>query len=163
MKQRIAASLLLILFCWGCAAPKNTPVTWKQDEDEIIFYVYLSKEASAQLVEQMNDPVNFEQVSEFLVKNTDGRIPFTEGIMTAAAVVAHQTEVKAILEKNKSSEGNTIEIIGFKENPVKIVKGAFKELQTPKYLSDFDSREHPEIVQALHMMMDGNSFVLAVY
>jgi hypothetical protein len=163
MKQRITASLLLILFCWSCAAPQNTPVAWKQDEDEIIFYVYLSNEASAQLVERMTDQVHFEQVSEFLVKNTDGKMPFTEGIMTAAAVVAHQAEVKAVLEKNSSPEGNTIEIIGFKENPVKIVKGALKELRAPKYLSDFDARENPEIVRLLRMMMDGNSFVLRVY
>lgn len=113
-------------------------------------------------MEMLNEPVTFEQVSEFLVKNTGGKIPFLEGAMTTAALIARQDKVRTEMDRMISTEGSIIEIIGFKENPVKIMKGALGFPQAPRYLSDFEPGKYPEVVETLLRLMDGNSFVVEV-
>lgn len=165
MIRECLACVILAAICLGCTreAQTNTPVTWKQDEDEIILYIYLSSEASTELIDMLDAPVTFEQVSEFLVHNTDGQIPFFEGAMTSAALTARRVELKAEMDKKVSQDGMVLEIIGFKENPIKIMRGALDYSRAPKYLADFDQGKNPEVVSKLLDLMSEHGFVVEVY
>jgi hypothetical protein len=110
----------------------------------------------------MNEGVTFEKVSEFLVQYTDGKIPFLEGAMTSAALVARRDELKAEMEKKRAQKRISMEIIGFKENPVQIMEGALDFPQAPKYPADFDPQKHPDIVDTLLDLISGHGFVLNV-
>jgi hypothetical protein len=165
MIRSCLACLILAVICFGCTSKTqpNTPVTWTQAEDEIILYTDFSNEASAELINMLSQPVTFEQAREFLVQNTDGKIPFYEGALTSAALTTGRMELKAEMEKKRSQDGLTLEIIGFQENPVKILKGALVYLQAPKTLADFDPGKNPEVVSKLIELMNGHVFVVEAY
>jgi hypothetical protein len=165
MIKRSLACVLLIIISFGCAreAQTNTPITWRADEDEIILYLDFSSEASSALINLLNEPVTFKQASDFLVQNTDSKIPFFEGALAAAALTSRSVEFKAEMEKKLSRDGITMEIIGFQENPVKIVKGALDFSQAPEYLVEFDPNQNPQVVNKLIDLMSGNDFVVEVY
>ena len=165
MIKRFLICIFLAILCSGCTRgiQTDTPVTWRQYEDEITLHIYFSNEASAELINLLDEPVTFEQVSEFLVQNTDDRIPFFEGAMTSAALTAHRVELKAEMEKKRSPDGITLEIIGFKENPVKIMKGALEFYPAPKYLAGFDAGKNPAMVNKMIDLMSGDGFVVDVY
>lgn len=165
MMRRYLVCAILAVICVGCTRgiQTDTPVTWRQEEDEIILYIYLSSEASAELINMLDEPVTFEQVSEFLAQNTEDRIPFFEGAMTSAALTARRVELKAEMEKKGSQDGVVMQIIGFKENPVKIIKGALDLSQAPKYLANFDPRKDPEVVNKMIDLMSEQGFVVEVY
>ena len=165
MRKICLACAILAIICFSCAreAQAKTPITWRQDEDEIILYVDISSQASSELMSLLNETVTFEQASEFLVHNTDDKIPFYEGVMISAALTTRWIELKSEMEKKRSQGGMRLEIIGFKENPIKIVKGALDDSQAPKYLADFDPSKNPELVDELTNLMDGNEFVVEIY
>ena len=83
--------------------------------------------------------------------------------MTSAALTARRVELKTEMEKKRSPEGITLEIIGFKENPVKIIKGALDFSPAPKYLAGFDVGENPKVVNKMIDFMSGDGFVVEVY
>jgi hypothetical protein len=56
-----------------------------------------------------------------------------------------------------------MEIIGFQENPVKIMKAALDFSQAPKYLAEFDPNQNPQAVAKLIDLMSGHEFVVEVY
>jgi hypothetical protein len=165
MIRKCLACIILAVICFGCSgkAQTNAPVTWRQDEDEIILYMDFSNEASAELINMLSGPVTFEQVSEFLVRNTDGKLPFFEGALTSAALTTRRIELKAEMDKKRSQDGLTLEVIGFQENPVKILKGALDYSQAPKLLADFDPYKSPEVVGRLIDLMNGHIFVVEAY
>jgi hypothetical protein len=74
MIKRCLAGVILAVVCFSCAreSQTNTPIRWKQDEDKIILYVYLTAETSADLISMLNQPATFEQISDFLVQNSGG-------------------------------------------------------------------------------------------
>ena len=164
MRRKFLACLLLCVFSISCVPSQTTmtPVTWRQDEDEIILYVDLSSDASAQLLEMLKEPVSFDQISEFMVQNTNGKIPFIEGAMTAALLTARQDQIDAEMQKKVSEEGIILEIIGFKENPVKIMKGALDLQEAPKYLADFESQKNAAVLDTVLDLMSGDTFVVHV-
>jgi hypothetical protein len=164
MIRSFLACVILAVIFFGCTskAQLNTPVTWRQEQDEIILTMDFSNEASAELINMLSQPVTFVQISEFLVQNTDGNIPFYEGALTSAALTTGGMELQAEMEKKRSQDGLTLEIIGFKENPVKIVKGALDFSQAPKYLADFDPNKNPQVVRKLTDLLGGHVFVVEV-
>jgi hypothetical protein len=83
--------------------------------------------------------------------------------MASAALTTGRVELKAEMEKKLSKEGLTIEIIGFKENPVQIMKGALGLTNAPKTLADFDPHKNPDVVSRVINLMSGHGFVVEVY
>jgi hypothetical protein len=164
MLKRCLAFVLLAAMCFGCTreVQTNSTVTWRDAEDEIVLYLDVSSDASSALISMLNEPVTFQQVADFLVKNTGGKIPFFEGALISAAITARRVDLQSEMEKKRSQDGITLEIIGFKENPVKIVKGALDFSKAPKYLVDFDARQHPDVVGRLIDLMNGNAYVVEV-
>jgi hypothetical protein len=165
MMRSCLAIVLLTVICFGCASETQTnfPITWRQDEDEIVLYLDFSGEASSALIRMLDETVTFEQVSDFLVQNTDSKIPFYEGALTSAAITARRAVLQGEMERKRSQDGLVVEIIGFKENPVQIVKGALVFSRAPKYLANFDPGKNPEVVKALLELMDGSEFVVGVH
>ena len=67
------------------------------------------------------------------------------------------------MEKKRSQDGMVMQIIGFKENPVKILKGALDLSKAPKYLADFDPRKDPNAVNKMIDLMSEQGFVVEVH
>ena len=138
----------------------NSDVTFKRDET--ILYINLSKKASAKLAKELDGASTFESICEFLIRHSPEKVPFWEGSMTASAIIKTQTEIKEVV-KRSTHEEISIEIIGFKSDPVQIMQGSLDFPDAPKYLNDFDHQAYEEIVNSMLDIMKGNYFVVQVH
>ena len=129
--------------------------------DEIILYINLSSNASDELAKKLDKAATFESIREFLIGHSSEKIPFWEGSMATAAIIKAQNEIKETAERSLR-EGISIEIIGFKSDPVQIMQGTLDFSNTPKYLNNFVPKEHEEFINSLLDIMKGNALVVHI-
>jgi len=162
-KSWICLYIFIVSLITGCAPKRqaNSDVIFRSDEDEIILFINFSKKAADELGREFNGTANFESLSNFLVRNSTDKVPFWEGSMTVAAILKKQAEIEEAI-KRPTQVGIKIEIIGFQENPVRIMKGSLDFPDAPKYLNDFVPSEHEDFVNSMLDIMRGNVFVIHV-
>jgi hypothetical protein len=163
IKSRICLFIFIVSLISGCTPKRqaDSDVTFQSDEDEIILYISFSKKAADELGREFDGTVDFESLCNFLIRSSVDQVPFWEGSMTAAAILKKQVEIEEATQR-PSQAGIKIEIIGFKQNPVQIMKGALDFPDAPRYLNDFSPTEYEDFVSSMLDIMKGDAFVVHI-